>query len=505
NLESETLKSSLHHAQRMIQSLKNTIHRDKAEKMELRRMLQEARDEVEHARRRDTLPGMPGAGWAGAGGSFSGAASLRRPKSRSIVFRKPPKSLLGKSRRAETEVEILGHPDADADWEDHPGDASGSGEDQTAAAGASTNRSGNASAAAGAAGPGKTAAPTTTGGPPPAKMLKTSHGRGGLARSAAAQAKAKAANRRSRSMFVPVAPPASTLAVASAAGLVESLNYKFQYDYDSISPRQTLRGTAASRATLPPLQTSNLNPASASASVSAAGHGAQIQPQPQTRSSSQRTVQTPGAAPAPAPASARAAATTASATETETDDTDAFETATEHEHDHSGTDTGRRGLDTETETETATETEGFHTGVEGFDSDDSSDTIGAGTETEKEGHATITTPGTPSRLRRGKRGARAGLAQPFRMKQSASANTLRRNHKMNGSIDSFMSTASTTTEEGGEEDSSSLAAHTPRRPPTGSVSAGSATRSLPRSRAASVAQQHHPTSSPWLAVTTLLT
>lgn len=46
-LESETLKSSLNHAHRMIQNLKGNVHREKAEKQDLKRMLQEARDELE--------------------------------------------------------------------------------------------------------------------------------------------------------------------------------------------------------------------------------------------------------------------------------------------------------------------------------------------------------------------------------------------------------------------------------------------------------------------------
>ncbi|KAJ9133598.1 Anucleate primary sterigmata protein A [Coniochaeta hoffmannii] len=49
-LESETLKSSLQHAQRTIQSLRNNVHREKTEKLELRRMLQDARDELEKVR-----------------------------------------------------------------------------------------------------------------------------------------------------------------------------------------------------------------------------------------------------------------------------------------------------------------------------------------------------------------------------------------------------------------------------------------------------------------------
>ncbi|KAI5301432.1 hypothetical protein KEM55_001737, partial [Ascosphaera atra] len=114
-LESETLKSSLHHAQRMIQSLKNTIHKEKSEKIELKRMLQEARDEVEGKRKE---PGTPG----GLGSTSSG--NLRRPKSKSIVFKKPPASLLGKGRRPATEIEEVKDHDPlrdDPDWEDHPG------------------------------------------------------------------------------------------------------------------------------------------------------------------------------------------------------------------------------------------------------------------------------------------------------------------------------------------------------------------------------------------------
>lgn len=51
-LESETLKSSLQHAHRMIQNLKSNIQREKAEKLDLKRLLQDARDELE-IRRRD--------------------------------------------------------------------------------------------------------------------------------------------------------------------------------------------------------------------------------------------------------------------------------------------------------------------------------------------------------------------------------------------------------------------------------------------------------------------
>ncbi|KAK0663960.1 hypothetical protein QBC41DRAFT_22796 [Cercophora samala] len=49
-LETETLKTSLGHAQRTIQTLRGNIHREKTEKLELKRMLQDARDEVEKLR-----------------------------------------------------------------------------------------------------------------------------------------------------------------------------------------------------------------------------------------------------------------------------------------------------------------------------------------------------------------------------------------------------------------------------------------------------------------------
>ncbi|KAL2180738.1 uncharacterized protein P884DRAFT_296467 [Thermothelomyces heterothallicus CBS 202.75] len=49
-LESETLKTSLSHAQRTIQTLRTNIHREKTEKLELKRMLQDARDEIEKLR-----------------------------------------------------------------------------------------------------------------------------------------------------------------------------------------------------------------------------------------------------------------------------------------------------------------------------------------------------------------------------------------------------------------------------------------------------------------------
>lgn len=103
-LESETLKSSLHHAHRMIQNLKGNIHREKTEKVELKRMLQDARDELEQRR-------------AENGGISSGS---KRSKTKSEAFKKPARpDMLGGSRRARTDIEV-----DEQDWEDNVGDGS---------------------------------------------------------------------------------------------------------------------------------------------------------------------------------------------------------------------------------------------------------------------------------------------------------------------------------------------------------------------------------------------
>ncbi|KAJ5908266.1 hypothetical protein N7495_000948 [Penicillium taxi] len=102
HLESETLKSSLGHAHRMIQNLKSTIHREKTEKIELKRMLQDARDEVEQRRRETAAPN--------AGGS-------KRLKKKEDSIRKPARpDLLGAGRKEQSFVELH-----DTDWEDNAG------------------------------------------------------------------------------------------------------------------------------------------------------------------------------------------------------------------------------------------------------------------------------------------------------------------------------------------------------------------------------------------------
>ncbi|CAD6443887.1 6d2f186a-f94d-43d3-bc16-ecc1343bab63 [Sclerotinia trifoliorum] len=99
-LESETLKSSLHHAHRMIQNLKGNIHREKTEKLELKRMLQEARDEIEVARRGEPQVDSPG--------------PRRARKTAPIQAKKPFKvGQLGGIRNSRSEVLI------EEDQEDH--------------------------------------------------------------------------------------------------------------------------------------------------------------------------------------------------------------------------------------------------------------------------------------------------------------------------------------------------------------------------------------------------
>ncbi|EKG21620.1 hypothetical protein MPH_01054 [Macrophomina phaseolina MS6] len=101
-LETETLKSSLQHAHRMIQNLKNNIHREKTEKMELRRLLQETKDELDIARR-EAVNGV------------GASVKKRRPNEKQDLFKKPPRpDRLGMARGSRDEI-ILD----DGDWEDN--------------------------------------------------------------------------------------------------------------------------------------------------------------------------------------------------------------------------------------------------------------------------------------------------------------------------------------------------------------------------------------------------
>jgi len=95
-LESETLKSSLGHAQRTIQTLRTNIHREKTEKLELKRMLQDARDELEKMRNEPVAP------------------TKRSRKVESREFKKPSRlQQLGGARSSKAELLT-----DDPDWED---------------------------------------------------------------------------------------------------------------------------------------------------------------------------------------------------------------------------------------------------------------------------------------------------------------------------------------------------------------------------------------------------
>ena len=97
-LESETLKSSLQHAHRMIVNLKNGIQRERTEKLDLKRLLQDSRDELE-ARRND----------AGTSGSLKG----NKAKTQQNAARKMPKQgQLGATRAGRLVIED------DPDWEE---------------------------------------------------------------------------------------------------------------------------------------------------------------------------------------------------------------------------------------------------------------------------------------------------------------------------------------------------------------------------------------------------
>ncbi|KAK3371917.1 hypothetical protein B0H63DRAFT_282789 [Podospora didyma] len=95
-LESETMKTSLGHAQRTIQTLRTNIHREKTEKLELKRMLQDARDELERSR------GDPN-------------ANRKSRKVDSREFKKPSRlGQLGTARLSRTDLYL-----DDPEWEDH--------------------------------------------------------------------------------------------------------------------------------------------------------------------------------------------------------------------------------------------------------------------------------------------------------------------------------------------------------------------------------------------------
>ncbi|KAK5998944.1 Anucleate primary sterigmata protein A [Cladobotryum mycophilum] len=99
-LEAETIKTSLQHAQRTIQSQRSQLHREKTEKLELRRIIQDLRDDLEKARNDLT---------AGGGVPMMRRGRKVEPKE---PIKKPPR-LLGTFRSSRQEI----LPD-DPEWED---------------------------------------------------------------------------------------------------------------------------------------------------------------------------------------------------------------------------------------------------------------------------------------------------------------------------------------------------------------------------------------------------
>ncbi|TWU74676.1 hypothetical protein ED733_004097 [Metarhizium rileyi] len=95
-LETETIKSSLHHAQRTIQSQRNQLHREKTEKLELRRIIQDLRDDLEKTRN-----------------DVTGSSNSRRNRKVDSKEFKKPARLLGSLRSSRHEIVD------DPDWEDN--------------------------------------------------------------------------------------------------------------------------------------------------------------------------------------------------------------------------------------------------------------------------------------------------------------------------------------------------------------------------------------------------
>lgn len=107
-LETETLKTSLQHAQRTIQSQRSQLHREKTEKLEFRRIIQDLRDDLEKARNElDKGPSVPAPARRG-----------RRVEPKEVKVRQP--RLLGSFRSSRQEVVVEEEPvvTEDPEWED---------------------------------------------------------------------------------------------------------------------------------------------------------------------------------------------------------------------------------------------------------------------------------------------------------------------------------------------------------------------------------------------------
>ncbi|KOS22320.1 Anucleate primary sterigmata protein A [Escovopsis weberi] len=100
-LEAETIKTSLQHAQRTIQSQRSQLHREKTEKIELKRIIQDLRDDLEKTRNDIT------------GGGTSAPLPRRGRKSDAKEPIKKPPRLLGTFRSSRQEI-----ISDDPEWED---------------------------------------------------------------------------------------------------------------------------------------------------------------------------------------------------------------------------------------------------------------------------------------------------------------------------------------------------------------------------------------------------
>jgi hypothetical protein len=102
-LELETTKSSLHHAHRMVTNLRNNLHREKTEKLELKRLLATAQDEVEQLRNK---------------------ASGSKRAGKKPQLRRPIPDLLG-NRKTRQEISLQDDPQfLGVEWNDEEGSTS---------------------------------------------------------------------------------------------------------------------------------------------------------------------------------------------------------------------------------------------------------------------------------------------------------------------------------------------------------------------------------------------
>lgn len=82
-LEVETLKTSLAHAHRMVSNLRSSLHKEKTEKFELKKLLSESQETIEQLQNDPRLwvdAGYPKSGSGGSGGPDSNGSNARRTR-----------------------------------------------------------------------------------------------------------------------------------------------------------------------------------------------------------------------------------------------------------------------------------------------------------------------------------------------------------------------------------------------------------------------------------------